>query len=187
MNKVLVFVFPGLLAGWLVFASGGSQPPAAHMPRKTFVPFPASPGAEPDGRVQGIRLVEQVDTDTVWEVRAGEATWYAKSQHVAARRVRARLFQADMPPLSLEAAYGQVARSTGDISVNGDVRLRHLAGYTFTTDVLHWRAADRLLYTDAPVQIVSDTVHIRGVGFRGKIAQRQFVLQQNVRASLRLD
>ena len=187
MNKVLVLLFPGLLAGWLVFASGGSRPPAAHMPQRTFAPFPASPGVEPDGRVQSIRLVEQADTDTAWEVQAGEAAWYAKSQHVAAHRVQARLFQADMPPISLEAEYGQVARSTGDISVNGNVRLRHLAGYTVTTDALHWRAADRLLYTDAPVQIVSATVRIRGVGFRSKIAQRQFVLQQNVRASLRLD
>lgn len=186
MNKVLVFIFPGLLAGWLVFASGGSRTPA-HTSPMTVSPLSASTDVEPDGRVQSIRLIEQADTDTAWEVRAGEAAWYATSQHVVVHRVRARLFRADMPPISLEAEYGQVARSTGDMFVNGHVRLRHLAGYTVTTDALHWHAADRLLYTDAPVQIVSAMVYIRGVGFRSKIRQRQFVLQQNVRASLRLD
>ena len=186
MNNVLVFLLPGLLAGWLVFASGGFRS-LVHMPQMTFSSFSESAEVEPDGRVQGLRLVEQADTDTAWEVHAGEAAWYATSQHAVVHRVRARLFQAETPPLSLEAEYGQVARITGDMSVNGHVRLQHLAGYTVTTDALHWHAAKRLLYTDAPVQIVSATVHIRGVGFRSKVEERRFMLQRNVRASLRLD
>lgn len=186
MNKVSVFLLSGLLVGWLVFASGGSRTPV-RTPQMTFSPFSASPGVEPKGHMQDLRLVEQADTATAWEIHAWEAAWYATSQHAEVHRVRARLFQGERPPISLEAEYGHIAQATGNISVNGDVRLRHLAGYTVTTDALHWRAADRLLYTDAPVQIVSATVHIRGMGFRSKIEQRQFTLQQHVRASLRLD
>jgi LPS export ABC transporter protein LptC len=135
----------------------------------------------------GLRLVEQADTEAVWEVDVGEVAWYATAQHAVVRRVRARFFQAELPPISLEAEYGHVAQASGNMSVSGHVRLQHPAGYTVTTDSLHWRVTDRVLYTDAPVQIVSPTMRIRGVGFRSEIAQRQFELQQNVRASLRLD
>lgn len=186
MIKVLVCLLSGLLVGWLVFVSGSSRTPIPKPPPASS-PFAESADVEPDGRVQGLQLVEQADMNSVWEVYAGEVAWYATSQRATMHRIRARVFQAEMPPICLDAEYGQVARATGDMSVTGQVRLQHLAGYTVTTDTLHWQAADRVLYTDDPVQIVSATVRIRGVGFRSKIAQRRFMLQRNVRASLRLD
>ena len=186
MTRWFVLLFLGLLVGSLVVL-------AAEHTGRGHTPSPASPellayeAQEPDGRVQGIRLVEQVEAAINWEVLADEAEWYATTQHAVVHRLQANFFQGENASLSVEADRGHIARTTGDISIYGHIRLHQHTGYTITTDELHWHAADRLLYTEAPVQIASATVRISGVGFRSHVEQRRFVLQRNVHASVRLD
>ena len=72
------------------------------------------------------------------------------------------------------------------MTIQGNVQLQYLEGYTVATDVLHWHAASRVLQTDAAVQIRSTLVHIVGTGLLGNIEQQHFILQDNVHAAFQV-
>ena len=86
----------------------------------------------------------------------------------------------------MTAARGQIDRFTGNIAVRGAVRLQYQAGYTIETEALDWYAADRVLYTEAPVKIRNPLISITGIGLHSNIDQHRIALQHNVRASFRL-
>jgi LPS export ABC transporter protein LptC len=138
----------------------------------------------PDIRVQGVRLVEQAETGTVLTLSAEAASWYDTAQSASVNQVRAQLFPRDTAPLSIEANHGQIVSATGDMTLQGQVRLRHQAGYTLTTEALYWQAASRTLHTDEPVSMQSATVSIRGTGLQSDMEQQRFVIQHDVRASI---
>lgn len=163
----------------------GRQLSARHSP----VNLPVTPQAEsgdPDIRVQGVRLVEQAATGTVLTVSAEAASWYDAAQSASVSQVRAQLFPSDTAPLSVEANRGQIVSTTGDMTMQGHVRLWHQAGYTLTTEALYWEAANRTLHTDKPVSMQSATVFISGMGLQGDMEQQRFVIQHDVRASFQL-
>jgi LPS export ABC transporter protein LptC len=86
----------------------------------------------------------------------------------------------------LKANQGQVSRTSGDMAVQGDVRLQHQAGYIIRTEALDWQADSRMLKTDEPVQIQGPAVRVTGTGLRSHVDQQRFNLQRDVHASFQL-
>jgi LPS export ABC transporter protein LptC len=141
---------------------------------------------QPDMRVQNLYLVEQAEAGDEWELSAHEAEFYDAKQRVIVHRLRAQLLSKEAHPLHVIADSGQIDSATGDMTVQGNVQLQYLEGYTVETDILHWHATSRVLQTDAAVQIRSALVHIAGTGLLGNIEQQRFVLQDNVHAAFQV-
>ncbi len=140
----------------------------------------------PRSRMQGIKLIEQADQSTAWEIVADQAE-FMEDDHVAvARGVRAQLFQDDTVLLSLEANRSIVQRNTGNIAMQGRVRVVHQDGYTMTTTTLNWEAEARRLHTDEAVELAGPSVYVTGIGLQSDVDQQRFHLEHNVHASFRL-
>jgi LPS export ABC transporter protein LptC len=169
----------------IAFERLGRQLSARHA--RVNLPVTSQAGlGDPDIWVQGVRLVEQAETGTVLTVSAEAASWYDAAQSASVSQVRAQLFPSDTAPLSVEANRAQIVSTTGDMAMQGHVRLWHQAGYTLTTDALYWQAASRTLHTDKPVSMQSATVSISGMGLQSDMEQQRFVIQHDVRASFQL-
>lgn len=140
----------------------------------------------PDMRAQKILLIEQAEATTAWQIRADDAELY-DAKHVAfIKNVQGQLLRHVSDPLHVTAAHGRVDSKTGDLVVEGQVQLDHIAGYILETDILHWHAENRVLSTDADVDIHDASVHIAGTGLYSNVDQASFVLQRDVRASFQL-
>ena len=141
----------------------------------------------PDMRVQNVRLVEQQEEDgDGWELLAHDAEFYDAKQLVVVHQMRAQLLSQAARPAQITADNGRIDSATGNMTVQGNVQLQYLEGYTIETDVLSWHAASRLLGTDAAVKINSALVHIAGIGLQGNVDQQRFVLQDDVHAVFQL-
>lgn len=136
--------------------------------------------------MQGIKLIEQADQSTAWEILAENAEFSEDAMVAVARGVRAQLFQDETVLLSLEANRGMVQRTTGDIAMQGSVRVIHQDGYTMTTNTLNWQAKSRQLHTDEEVALEGPSVRVTGTGLRSDVDQQHFHLEHNVHASFRL-
>ncbi len=188
-----VFVLLGLVVSAIAVARWGREVELSRAVDRIISPLfatptatPAATPAAPQGRLQGVRLVEQTDKATAWEIMADDASFYAVGQVTAARGVRAQLFREQAALLSLEADQGLVRHVTGDITVRGHVRVQHREGYTVTADALDWQGRHQTLYTDMPVQIDGPAIRITGTGLRSDKELQHFRLQRNVRAWFRL-
>jgi len=141
----------------------------------------------PDIHVQNVRLIEQQAEDgDGWEMLAHDAEFYDAKQLVVVHQMRAQLLSQAAQPVQIVADNGQIDSATGNMTVQGNVQLQYLGGYTIETDVLSWHAANRLLWTDAAVKINSALVHIAGIGLQGNVDQQRFVLQDAVHAAFQL-
>jgi LPS export ABC transporter protein LptC len=141
---------------------------------------------QPDMRVQNLHLTEQAETGNEWELSAHEAEFYDAKQRIVVHWLQAQLLSKEDHPVHVIADSGQIDSSTGNMTIQGNVQLQYLEGYTVETDVLHWHAASRVLQTDAVVQIRSAMVHIVGTGLLGNVEQQRFVLQDDVHAAFQV-
>jgi len=140
----------------------------------------------PDMRVQNVRLIEQMEEGDGWELLAHDAEFHDAKHLVIVHQIRAQLLSQTTPPVQVAADHGHIDSATGNMTVQGNVQLQYLGGYTIETAVLSWHAASRLLWTDAAVNIHSAFVHIAGIGLQGNVEQQRFVLQDNVHAAFQL-
>lgn len=168
--------------GAVVVSCGGSSPPT---PQRVNTASPVSRDA-PQSRLIGALLIEQAQASPAWEVYADEAALYEATQTAIAQGVRAEMFRDHKTLLRLKANQGQVNRASGDIAVQGDVRLHHQAGYAMRTEALDWQADSRLLTTEEPVQIQGQSVRVTGTGLRSDVDQQRFRLQRDVHALFQL-
>ncbi|MDH3599961.1 MAG: LPS export ABC transporter periplasmic protein LptC [Candidatus Tectomicrobia bacterium] len=168
--------------GAAVVRSGGSAP---RTPQQMKAVAPAD-ADEPQSRLIGAMLIEQAQASPAWEVYADEAALYEGTQTAVAQGVRAEMFRDHQTLLWLQADQGEVSRASGNIAVQGDVRLQHQAGYTIRTEALDWQADSHMLTTDKPVQIQGPAVRVTGTGMRSDVDQQRFSLQRDVHASFQL-
>ncbi|ETX07141.1 LPS export ABC transporter periplasmic protein LptC [Candidatus Entotheonella palauensis] len=180
---------------WLVLSSfvvggvalfGLGKRGAAVDPRQAEPKQTVSQPQSPRSQMQGIKLIEQAGQSTAWEIFAEHAEFSEDANVAVARGVRAQLFQDDIALLSLEANRSIVQRDTGNITMQGRVRIIHENGYTMTTKTLNWHAEARQLHTDEAVELEGPSVHMTGMGLQSDVDQQRFHLEQHVHASFRL-
>jgi LPS export ABC transporter protein LptC len=153
----------------------------------TTSPQSSSPEEFPaDIRVEDVRILEEATAASEWEMSAKEAKVYQAEQRTELHTVVAHLARPNDPPVHLTAEHGHVDSVTGNMAVEGAVRLQYQDGYTIETDTLHWRAADEMLYTEAPVTIHNTSVQVAGTGLQSKVSQQYIAIQHDVRAAFRL-
>lgn len=178
-------VLSSLVLVGIALLSMGKQEKSAPSPQAATNQSKSQP-RNADSQMQGITLIEQADQATAWEILAERAEFSENANRAVAHGVRARLFQDDITLLSLEANRSIVQRDTGNITMQGRVRIMHQDGYTMTTKALDWRAEARQLYTDEAVELEGPSAHITGIGLQSDVDQQRFHLEHHVHASFRL-
>lgn len=179
---LLSLVMGGAALYHLGGGGGGGETPIRQAASSQAISQPQTPHSQ----MQGIKLIEQAGQSTAWEILAEHAEFSDQANVAVARGVRAQLFQDDTALLSLEASRSIVQRDTGNITMQGEVRIRHQGGYTITTTTLDWLAETRQLQTDEAVELEGPSVYVTGTGLQSDVDQQRFHLEQNVHASFRL-
>jgi LPS export ABC transporter protein LptC len=179
------FVLVCLLIGGVVLYRIGERGDAIRM-RQAVPSQSNSQPQSPHSQMQGIKLIEQADQSTAWEILAAHAEFSEHANLVVVREVHAQLFQDHIALISVEADRSIVQRDTGNITMQGQVRVRHQDGYIMTTKTLDWLAKARQLHTDEAVELEGPSVYITGIGLQSDVDQQRFHLEHNVHASFRL-
>jgi LPS export ABC transporter protein LptC len=179
------FVLVCLLIGGVVLYRIGERGDAIRM-RQAVPSQSNSQPQSPHSQMQGIKLIEQADQSTAWEILAAHAEFSEHANLAVVREVRAQLFQDHIALVFVEADRSIVQRDTGNMTMQGQVRVRHQDGYTMTTKTLDWLAKARQLHTDEAVELEGPSVYITGIGLQSDVDQQRFHLEHNVHASFRL-
>lgn len=179
------FILVCFLIGGAVLYRMGERGGAIRM-RQAVPSQSSSQPQSPHSQMQGIKLIEQADQSTAWEILAAHAEFSEHANLAVVREVRAQLFQDHIALVSVEADRSIVQRDTGNITMQGQVRVRHQDGYTMTTKTLDWLAQARQLHTDEAVELEGPSVYITGMGLQSDVDQQRFHLEHNVHASFRL-
>lgn len=159
----------------------------AERPRVVQSVTQQSEAEPPDMRVQNVRVIEQPEEGgDGWELLAHNAEFYDAKHLAVVHQMRAQLLSQAAPPIQVAADHGHIDSTTGNITLQGNIQLQYLAGYTIETDALSWHAASRRLWTEAAVTMHSAFVHIAGRGLHGNVDEQRFVLQGDVHAAFQL-
>jgi LPS export ABC transporter protein LptC len=121
-----------------------------------------------------------------WRASAKRATFSEADQQAIVHQVEATVFPDAASAWRITAARGVIDRATGNMALEGRVRLQQRDGYTIETDELHWDTTKRVLFTDAPVTMRSASVFITGNGLYSQMGQHRLSVQHGVRATFRL-
>jgi LPS export ABC transporter protein LptC len=132
-----------------------------------------------------MHLMAQLEEQTALQITAKHAAFSGAQQRAVVYGVDAKIMQAARRTWFVSATQGVVDRITGDLTVQGRVRLYEKDGYAIETDRLHLRTAERVLHTEEPVVMRGNAVSIAGTGLRHEIDENRIVLQHHVKASFR--
>jgi lipopolysaccharide export system protein LptC len=95
-----------------------------------------------------------------WELNADSAELDSDTGRMVLRAPQVRFFLEDGTQVQLTAEQGELNTHSNNMQMRGNVQVRN-DRYTLTTDALAYQHADRILRTDAPVQIVGQMVEIQ--------------------------
>ena len=147
---------------------------------------PQAQAPVPDIQMRDMRVTAQAGAAVSWWVSAEYAAFSHTQQHTTIRQIEAR-FWGDLADVwAITAPRGRIDTVTGDMVIEGQVRLDQLNGYSIETDRLYWNTADRTLYTDAVVRMQGASLSVTATGLRSQVDQHRLTLEHDVRASFQL-
>jgi len=147
---------------------------------------PQAQALVPDIQMRDMRVTAQAGSAVSWWVSAEHAAFSHAQQHTTIRQIEARFWSDLADVWAITAPRGRIDTVTGDMVIEGQVRLDQLNGYSIETDRLYWNTADRTLYTDAIVRMQGASLSVTATGLRSQIDQHRLTLEHDVRASFQL-
>jgi len=140
------------------------------------------PSAAADLTVKDVALHEETVGERRWRLLADQAAVYEREGRTALRNVRAWVEQGERR-WTIVGAEGDLFRDSRDVEIRRDVVVTADDGMRLETSVLRWRAADRRLWTDAPVRLVREGAVVEGVGFEFDVDREVARVTGRVRAA----
>lgn len=139
-----------------------------------------------DVQVRDMRVMAQVGPTVSWWVSAAQADFSQAQQYTTMRQIEARFVGDSTDIWYVTAPRGRIDTLTGDMIVEGSVRLSQLDGYTIETERLYWDTAKSTLYTDAVIRMQGASLSVTATGLRSQVDQHRLTLAHDVRASFQL-
>lgn len=139
---------------------------------------------EADIRISDFIFTEVGKENMRWEVKARSAEYQKKLNLALLDQVRIKLTTPDGRIFILTGDEGKMQTETKDVELNGHVVMISDAGDKFSTDYLRYSDAEKRIYTDAPVRLENENMHIEGVGLSILVNKGQVTLASNVRAKI---
>jgi LPS export ABC transporter protein LptC len=120
-----------------------------------------------------------------WTLVADSAAHSIGEGTTRIENIRMTFYDVDgLGDLTLTANEGNLNSVSREVSVGGDVVVKSPKGYVLYTDWLHYRESDRMVRTDAPVRLVSDSMEITGAGMSLNVGDHSVVLLNDVKAHI---
>lgn len=143
-------------------------------------PAPPAPAHEADYRVKEIHMSETLEGNLRWTLDADQAEVFDDRRRTVMRQVTIRLFS-DGAVWTVTASKGILDNDRRDVSLGGDVVVASSDGLRMTSDQLHWRNEERLLFTEEDVEISRAGTTITGAGLRVQMNEQHAVVDKGVR------
>ena len=118
-----------------------------------------------------------------WEVKAEQASLFEGRNHALLKTVQVALLGDQGKEMFVHGEEGELNTQTKDFTLANqsmDIAVRLNSGYTVYTNHLHWTDALQELSTQDPVTIEGNGLKITGRGLRGKLAEEEFQVLENV-------
>jgi LPS export ABC transporter protein LptC len=136
--------------------------------------------------MEGYRMLQSENGRAAWSITARTAELF-DSREALLRDLEAVLYYPDGRTAALLAAEGTMNTVSGDATVRRgtqEVRIVTSDGYLMTTDVLLWKAVDRVVRTTSSFRVLGKEIFLEGVGMTADVDLRKVVVEKNVKAIL---
>jgi LPS export ABC transporter protein LptC len=137
--------------------------------------------SEADLSIKDVRLQEQ-SGGSRWQLEADHAEMFEENRRTAFRNVRVRVEDQERT-WTITGEEGDLFNDTKNVEIRRNVVVTSDDGLRLETNVLHWRASDQHLWTDAPVRIFDDGGVIDGTGLDVDMAEETATVKGRVHAS----
>jgi len=172
MRKVLLLLFCAAIGGltlFLLLSHRGQE--AVDLPSRA------------DLALEEVQYVETEGGRTKWELRAKRVEHWIKGEVTEAYDLKVVFFLEDGRVVKVRAQRGGLKQ--GDfIELEGGVVLETEDGYLLRTESLRYEDRERVVRTEAPVQIEGRGVVLKGVGLEVKLRERSFLIPKEVEATI---
>lgn len=141
-----------------------------------------SVGANPSNADLSIKEVqlEEESGGVRWQLKAEQALIFEGEGRTSLRRVDVKVNERSRSWV-IVGEEGDLDRSK-NLEIRRNVVVTSDDGLRLETSVLRWNAADRRLWTDAPVRIVRSSAVIEGRAFEAKLSEEAATITGRVRA-----
>ncbi len=136
-------------------------------------------------KMSGIHYSSTRDGKTEWVLDAKSATTFKMGEKTIFDTVRLVFFASDASTYKLTAKEGRVDESTGEVRVEGDVRVTSMDGtYSLKTERLDYSSELKSFSTDDAVSIVAGGMDVTGIGLMIDIDKGLLKIDKEIRAVL---
>ncbi len=166
LGTVVVFVL--LVAGTLIAKS------------RTAAVEPTGPAvSSADLRIKDAQIEEEAG-GVRWGLTAEQVLIFDAEGRTALRRISVKVFEHDRS-WTIVGAEGDLFHATRNIEIRNNVVVTSSDGLRLETSVLRWQAAERRLWTDAPVRLSRDGAIAHGTALDVRMADGSTILAGRVR------
>ncbi len=131
-------------------------------------------------QVEGFTYQRTLNGKTEWELTADSAVYSEDRQIANFNNVEATFLGKDDNVLKMKGKNGRFFVDSQDVDLDGGVVVNSSAGYDLTTDRLHYSSETRIISTQSPVTIRSNSVVLTCNGLLLNIAEENFSLEGGV-------
>ncbi len=178
VRNLLAFVILALAAGLTAvvvvnFRRGGPEELLEALPKNI------------DLALKEVSYTESENGSRRWTLLADAAAHSVQSGIAKLENIRMTFFDPEgVEEGSLQARQGAIQTESREVEVQGEVVLTSPRGYIFYTDELRYNDQQRMIFTEAPVRLVSGDMQLRGTGLRFHVGKNTFELLADVNGRL---
>jgi LPS export ABC transporter protein LptC len=166
LGTVIAFVL--LVAGTLIAKS-----------RTAPVEPPGQAVSSADLRIKDAQIEEEAG-GVRWGLTAEQVLIFDAEGRTALRRISVKVFEPDRS-WTIVGGEGDLFHATRNIEIRNNVVVTSSDGLRLETSVLRWQAAERRLWTDAPVRLSRDGAIAEGTALDVRMADGSTTLAGRVR------
>jgi len=142
----------------------------------------------PNQIIEDFRLQETVDGRMFYDLTAEKAYVFEDANRIDVTQPRVRFYDDECQMTStLTAESGSVNSKTSDLVAHTNVLVKTRDSTTLETDSLVWRNKERLITTDAPVNMRSPSGNVSGVGLTSDADLRRIEIRNTVQATTTIE
>jgi LPS export ABC transporter protein LptC len=141
----------------------------------------ASPASTADLRIKEVDLEEET-RGVRWRLKAEQALMYEKDGRTNLRNLAVQVYQKDRS-WTIVGEEGDLQQQTKNVEVRGAVVLTSSDGMRLETTVMRWDAADKRMWTDAPVTLLRDGSVVKGTGLQVMMDEETTTITGRVHAT----
>lgn len=136
-----------------------------------------------DLQVRNVHYTEVGDSGMKWEVTADTARYQRQDNLAFFDKITVRLVMKDGRSLVITGDRGRVKTDSQDMEIEGNVKVVSEQGDRFSTDLLFYRNAGKVIETDRPVLMESQYGSVSGVGMVFPLEENRFSILSQVRSN----